>query len=171
MTIVRPRLPLIIALAGMLLAAACTRAPTPYQPAHKGFGYAEQQLDETTWRVHFAGNVDTPRETVDNYLLYRAAEVVLAAGYARFAVLEKDVERDVSYYGTTYQPSLGIGLYRGSYYGGAYAPTQLNPVTRYRAFATVRAHEGGAVPANAPLFEAEELVTRLRQLIVRPVPE
>ena len=52
--------------------AACAK-PTPYKPADNGTGYTEQKLEANRYRVTFSGNSVTDRETVDNYLLYRAA--------------------------------------------------------------------------------------------------
>src|SRR5918996_1786794 len=77
--------------------SACAVQPTPYQPLNDAGGYTEQQIDDATWRVRFTGNADTPRETVENYLLYRAAEITLAGGYDKFAVLNQEVERTVRY--------------------------------------------------------------------------
>jgi hypothetical protein len=61
----------------------------PYQPKADRTGYSQQQLDAQTWRVQFSGNINTPRETVENYLLYRSAEIMLFGGYDKFVMLEK----------------------------------------------------------------------------------
>ncbi len=58
--------------------AGCAVAPTPYQPDSEG-----------------AGNARTPRRTVENYLLYRSAEIMLFGGYDKFVFLDKDVERNL----------------------------------------------------------------------------
>ena len=60
---------LVVALC--LLLAACAAKPTPYQAAQGGFGYSEQQTEENRYRVSFAGNSATSRQTVEEYLLYR----------------------------------------------------------------------------------------------------
>ena len=38
---------------------------TDTQPKTDGTGYSQQQLDSRTWRVQFAGNKNTSRETVE----------------------------------------------------------------------------------------------------------
>ena len=75
-------LPFILA-AGLL--TACM-GPTPYQPRLEGqsTGYTDRALTQNRYRVTFTGNSATPRETVESYLLLRAAEVTRAAGYASF---------------------------------------------------------------------------------------
>ena len=65
-----------------LLIASC--AATPYQPLRDGRGYSEQKIESNRYRVSFAGNSYTPLQTVQDYVLYRAAELTLASGYDYF---------------------------------------------------------------------------------------
>ena len=81
----------ITAAAALALAAglAACATPTPYQPnarvqslggmAASG-GYSEVRLEPDRWRVNFAGNSMTSRETVEGYLLFHAAELTLQNG-------------------------------------------------------------------------------------------
>ena len=80
---------LTAALAAAVVADARAET-TPYQPssASRPYGYAETQLDVNRVRVSVAGNGETSRETVETYLLYRAAELTLDRDYARFAGLK-----------------------------------------------------------------------------------
>ena len=74
-----------------LALAACTSA-TPYQAVNKkGEGFSEFQLEQNKYRVVFSGNTQTPITTVENYLLYRAAEVTLDKGFDYFIVSDEDV--------------------------------------------------------------------------------
>jgi outer membrane biogenesis lipoprotein LolB len=61
---------------GVVLLAACSQA-TPYQPASSGSaihgGDSQQLIAPNHYRVRFHGNSLTSRETVEAYLLYRAA--------------------------------------------------------------------------------------------------
>lgn len=83
-------------LAGAMLLAAlagcATVAPTPYGPApgDGAPGYADQRIEENRFEIRFSGNAATPRATVERYLLYRAAEVTLAAGADWFRFVERD---------------------------------------------------------------------------------
>src|ERR1700761_1872465 len=73
----------LLLVAGLL--AGCM-TPTPYAPRAEGqrTGYTDRALTQTRYRVTFTGNTVTPRETVETYLLLRAAEVARAAGYDSF---------------------------------------------------------------------------------------
>ncbi len=97
MTLARTLLPIL--LLPLLLGACQTTQPTAYGPvtAKSPYGYKDQQLDASTWRVTVAGNAKTDRDLVENQLLYRAAEIALAAGADGFVVLDRDVDRDVQY--------------------------------------------------------------------------
>src|ERR1700710_750600 len=80
-------------LAALSLLAACTTA-TPYQPLDprggmSAGGYSEQRLDENHYRVCFLGNEFTSRQRVENYLLYRAAEITVQAGYDSFTMVSR----------------------------------------------------------------------------------
>ena len=92
-----------------LTLAACAATPTPYQVVDQDGGYDEQQLETDRYRVKFEGNSATPREVVEDFALYRAAELTLETGNDYFKVVSKDVEpvagtvRGVS-------PRFGIGV-------------------------------------------------------------
>lgn len=91
--------------------AACAMQPTPYQPAvDTRYGYSEQRLQDDRYRVQFAGNEATPRATVQDYLLFRAAELTLADGRTHFRFLEQSVEEHRRE--ETVLVSAGNGLYR-----------------------------------------------------------
>ena len=85
-------------LAALALLAACATA-TPYQPlttrGYSAGGYSEQRLDENHYRVCFAGNEFTTRQRVENYLLYRAAELTLQAGYDAFTMVNGSTDPHV----------------------------------------------------------------------------
>jgi hypothetical protein len=66
--------------------------PTPYAPSQGGFGYSDARIEENRFRVVFRGNALTPRETVELYLLHRAAEVTLENGYDWFRIVRPVAE-------------------------------------------------------------------------------
>jgi hypothetical protein len=105
--------PLVVAL-GLLL-AGCAAAPTPYQAARNGFGYSEQQIEENRYRVSFVGNSATGRQTVEDYLLYRAAELTVQNGHDWFEVADRHTVQDFSGYGGS--PQVGVGVGGGSGFG------------------------------------------------------
>lgn len=153
-----------------LALGACATPPTPYQPKTDGLGYSQQQIDNTTWWVEFAGNADTSRETVETYLLYRCAEIMRFGGYNKFVILDKDVERDVDYYGTGFGAGFGVWgphSHSGIWYGG---PADYQSIASYRAVATIRVYTGGPTPGNKPVYDANEMIRQLGPKIVRPIP-
>jgi len=96
-----------------LLLFACATA-TPYQPQIAGQrvsgGYSENQIDDTHYRVRFAGNTLTSRDTVEGYLLYRAAELTVQNGYDWFRITDHTTETDRQTYierSPRYEPYYG----------------------------------------------------------------
>lgn len=168
------------ALAAVLLLAACA-GPTPYQAApDDGYGYDGQQVSDRSFRVTFSGNRSTPRETVESYLLYRAAEITLQRGYDAFAVVEKDTERFDRY--TTSGPRFGFGYgrgwgypyhYRSSvglgwHYPGYYGPATTSADYRYTASATIQVRRGPGPWDTPNIYDARAVVRALGPDIARP---
>ncbi len=87
----------LIAAVIMLALAGCAQPrSTIYKARDGGFGYTEARIDDATWRVEFVGNRATRLETAENYALYRAAEIALRGGFQRFAVIERDIGRNIT---------------------------------------------------------------------------
>ena len=81
-------------LAALAIVSGCATS-TPYQPALDGkWGFDQQQIEENRWTVSFAGNSLTDRQTVETYLLYRAAELTEQQGYDYFHVADSDTNED-----------------------------------------------------------------------------
>ncbi len=98
---------LALAASAAILAACATT--TPYQPASKpgGFdGFSQTMIENDRARVTFGGNSLTERETVENYLLYRAAEMAVERGFDNFTLAERAVEEK-----KRVRVSPGLGLY------------------------------------------------------------
>ncbi|MEL6857200.1 MAG: hypothetical protein AAFO74_02365 [Pseudomonadota bacterium] len=84
-------------LAAVAVLGACATA-TPYQAATDNQrGYVNQQIENNRWQISFAGNSLTDRQTVETYLLYRAAELTDLEGYDFFSVVQRatDEQRKV----------------------------------------------------------------------------
>ena len=92
--ILRRIAPLIL---GALLLAGCM-APTPYVPRLEGqqTGFTDSALAKNRYRVTFTGNSVTSRETVESYLLLRAAEVTRAAGFDQFVFDTRNTRANTS---------------------------------------------------------------------------
>lgn len=116
--------------------------PTPYSPRTVGesTGYTDRALTRTRYQVTFRGNSITPRETVESYLLLRAAEVTRAAGYSSFIFDTRNTKANHSYDMMPYGP---VGPYwgLGRGWGGwnfAYDPAvDVIERTNYEAYAEI----------------------------------
>jgi hypothetical protein len=149
--------------------AGCATA-TPYQPAKDGLGYSEQKLESNRYRVMFAGNSSTPRQTVENYLLYRAAEITLNNGYDYFVIADNATNADTRYLQTFTGPAYGAYYWR-PYWGVGAATTTADPITEYQAEANIIVFKGPKPADNPKAFDARELKTNLEAQIVRPQPK
>jgi hypothetical protein len=131
-----------LTLAAGLLAGCMT--PSPYAARTEGArtGYTDRELTANRYRVTFTGNTVTPRETVESYLLLRAAEVTRAAGYTSFVFDTRNTQANQSYqtipYGPPPDPFWGR---RPGYWGGwgfAYDPmVDVVVHTNYEAYAEI----------------------------------
>jgi hypothetical protein len=176
-------------LAALALAAGCTTA-TPYQPlgaTRVPGGYTNMPLDQTHWRVSFFGNSLTSRQQVENYLLYRAAELTLQQGYPCFTIVNHDTDRRTTVQVNPYGPYGRGGFYSGwtpywslhgpfgwHYYdpwrGGPFFPGSydVNTIDRYQAMADIALTKECAVTPGT--FNAQQVVQNLQRYIVYPAP-
>lgn len=150
--------------AGLLLSACAT--VTPYQPLSEGEGYAEQRIESTRYRVSFAGNSITPRETVENYLLFRAAELTLQQGYDYFVLTGGDTDSQTRYQQTV-SAFGGFGWY-SRYPAFDIGVATSNPITEYQAQAYVTMYKGKRPADAASAFDAREVRTNLGPLVRYP---
>lgn len=157
---------------------ACATGPI-YHPASKpgGEGFTEQQIQDNRFRVTFNGNASTARETVEDYLLYRAAELTVAKGYDYFIIAEKDTEakktvrtvRRPAYYGR-YAHFLGESYYSFPYYAYGFDWTypyeeDIQEYNRYSASAYIDMHRGVRPINNPRAFNAQSVLKNLEALI------
>jgi hypothetical protein len=159
--------PFLVMMMGAWLVGCAS--PTPYQPAAGGFGYADQQLENNRYRVTFAGNSVTPRDTVQNYLLYRAAELTLQNHHDYFTIVHQEVERSTAYQGTGYD-GFGGPWGRGWGWGCCWGPSNYSsyPIDSYTAFADVVMGDGEKPASNVNSFDARDVIRRLGPTIERP---
>ncbi len=168
-----------------LLMAACATS-TPYGPAtgSRGYGFSEQQIEQGRYRITFRGNSSTARETVENSLLYRAAELTVQNGYDYFVVVENDTEAKTSY-SESYYPAFygryGYGYpFHRSYYAFPYYAYGFGwgypyegytrEITRYSAVAFVTMHHGEKPQDNPRAFDAREVMKNLGPVVLGDQP-
>jgi len=171
-----------------LMASACT-TPTPYQPlpsagSERG-GYSDQRLEENRFRVTFTGNSMTSRETVETYLLYRAAELTIANGYDWFVMADRATERHSQtyldrpfgpgpwgYWGPSWRYyGRGFGWRSWDpFWGDPFWDSQVNvqTVDRYEASAEIVMGHGPKPADNVRAFDARQVISNLKSQIVMP---
>lgn len=149
---------------------ACATSPTPYQAASNGFGYREQQLESNRYRVTFAGNSATSLDAVQDYALYRAAELTVANGHDYFRVVNRSTDTRSSGVGG---PRIGVGVGSGSsgsslgvglssiLGGGGYADD-------YTVTLDILTFEGEKPATEEDAYDAHEVLRRLGPTLRRP---
>jgi hypothetical protein len=186
----------VIAAAAVAAGLTGCATPTPYQPNVPGQstsgGYSEMRIESNRWRVNFTGNSLTSRETVEGYLLYRAAELTLQQGYDWFNVAERQVNRDRRTYvepDPFYRPWYGPGFsyWRPSwrYFGAGYGWRSWDPfwgdpfwadrvdvrtVDKYEADAEIIMRRGAKPTDDPRAFDARAVSDNLRPRIQTPKP-
>jgi hypothetical protein len=173
--------------------AACETA-TPYQPNVPGQatsgGYSESRIEPNRWRVNFVGNTMTSRETVEGYLLFRAAELTLQNGDDWFQMVDRNTARNARTYvdpDPLYHPWYGPGFgywrpswrYRTYGYGWrtwdpfwgdpfwAYG-VDVTTVQNFEASAEILAHKGPKPAGDPRAFDAHAVVANLGPHIQYP---
>jgi len=134
----RTRILLAIGCAALL--SACATA-TPYQAASENSrGFAEQQLEKDRYRISFAGNSSTDLETVENYMLFRAAELTTENGFDHFIIADRDTEAKTRFIGGS---SFGVGSSFHSPFYWSYFQPRLGWVRYHRGFGSRGFHSRG----------------------------
>jgi hypothetical protein len=167
---------------------------TPYQPAARGNatsgGYSESRIEPNRWRVNFSGNSMTSRETVEGYLLFRAAELTLQNGDDWFSIVDRQTDAKSRTYvdpDPLYHPWYGGGFgywrpswrFRGRgfgwrtwdpYFGDPFWADRydVQTIQNFEASAEIITHRG-AKPADDPrAFDAHAVVENLKPKIQYP---
>lgn len=166
----------VLAAAAFGLLAACASV-TPYQASRGGVGYTDQELDNGRFRVTFEGNSQTELATVENYVLYRAAELTLAEGGDYFVVLDSNTEamRRFVTTGTSFGSGFGRrGFFYGPGYfngfGGGFGTTSATTRERrsYTVGAIVEVRRGDKPRGDGSAYDARQIIDNLDPVLVRP---
>lgn len=140
--------------ASAAILAACATA-TPYQPASEPGaydGFSEQMIENDRARITFAGNSLTDRDTVENYLLFRAAETAVERGFDWFELQERDVEANTRVRvreSGFYDPYFGYSFYRPRFgWSSPYSYSRFGGFRSRRGFGYSRFYD----PFDDPFF-------------------
>lgn len=194
------RMGLLAALASSTVLVSACATQTPYRPARgSGFartGFSEQQVAPDRFLVSFAGNSVTERDTVERYLLFRAAELTLQRGFDHFVTVQRDTDRQTRLYSTpgfggfgAFGPYWGpawsfygqpFGFRRfGGFYGGyggfggfgGFNDIDIRQVDRFEATAEVLMRRGPIPQGEVRAFDARAVVQTIGPSIVYPGQE
>lgn len=183
------------AVSGALLVAGCA-TETPYRPATgSGFnrtGFSERQVEANRFLVNFAGNTVTDRDTVERYLLFRAAELTVQNGFDYFVTVDRQTDRQARTYSTPgagagFGPGWGYGGWGGYWgpswrfygrpwggwggwgpWGGGFNDFDVRTVDRYEASAEIVMGRGTPPAGEVRAFRARDVMDRLGPTIVLP---
>lgn len=161
-------LKLAVAILAFAALTACAR-PTPYQAALDSSqdGYIEREIGTDQYRVGFTGNGITPRETVDRYLLYRAAELTRDKGYDYFIVANRNDYIDPQGIGGRQSQISFVRRQELLVGSGIRSRFGEEVVDHYGAEIDILMQKGEA-PNEANVHKAADVITRSEKAIVRP---
>lgn len=143
-----------------VLVTACASG-TAYRPAAEpnDYGYRDTMLTSDRFRVSFSGGYDTARETVENFALFRAADVALAHGQNRFRITSRESSPITSHGGG---PSTRVGYGFGYPYWSTGVGYSTGGVSRTRYEAVIEIQLGDEVPEKGPdVYNAVEIKRNL----------
>ena len=101
-TIIKKKSQITLALIGATFALALTgcssspiAAPTPYKSASSkaAYGYSSEKLSDNEIKVLFKATDKTPADLVQQYALYRAAEIAKSQGFSHLAIVKTSVDK------------------------------------------------------------------------------
>jgi hypothetical protein len=165
---------LALVLLVVLALSACAQ-PTPYQPARDGYGFSQQRLEDNRFRIVFSGNSLTPLPVVEDYMLYRAAELTLESGYDYFIVADKKTDKRTRYLASYYDPFPYYGPYYGRpytpyWYGPRFQTGDLRPIESFATTANIVLYRGKKPADNPEAYDAKDVIARLGPTIRYPEP-
>jgi hypothetical protein len=166
-----------LGLAALGLLTACAEEPAYYGPLGTdghSTGYTDLQIDQNRFRVTYAGNSSTPRTTVENFLLLRAAQVTAQAGYPYFMFDTRDTKTKTTYF-STFE---GWPGWRGGRYGwygfgpggDPFATSESRPITRYDAYAEIVLLSDAQGQGDPRALNAQQVIAHLGPLAAPPPP-
>jgi hypothetical protein len=172
---------IIVLFSAVSLLAACA-TPTPYQAAEGSRrGYTENQIENNRFRVSFGGNSITERETVETYLLYRAAELTIEHGYDHFFLVQRATDESTRhipvgpdpflhpasrFHYTYFHPRWGWRSWRDPFWDDV----SYREISRFEASAEI-IFGHGPKPQDPDAFDARQVLHNLGNQIVRPTAE
>ncbi len=152
-----------------ILLTACA-SHTYYKPSDgessSSYGYRDQKLEETKYRVSFIGRNSTQRETTELYLLYRAAEIAVQNGYEYFVMAHQETEPKQQQQTSSFFGGMGFGR-GGTGLGLGYGVPAANTASNYQSVAFITLYKTKP-PEPQVSYNAKEVIANLEPKIIRP---
>ncbi len=153
---------------------ACETIPT-YHPAGSlgDSGFSDQKISDNQYRVTFQGDASTPRHKVEDYLLFRAAELTQEKGDDYFVVIDKETSEKTTVRTIRHLPTIGRFshywdhyYYEFPYYAYGYDwgypyDLDMREYTRYSASAYIETFKGQKPADNTRAFQAQDVIDNL----------
>jgi hypothetical protein len=155
---------ILVSCLATLALAACTTAPTVYQPAatSQAMGYRDLKIEDDRYRVSFRSNADVQGMALDDLVLRRAAEIALREGRTWFLVVNRsnDLVSGYNRGGT----SVGVGGSSGSYGSsvGVGIGIDLSPDSRKYESTMEILLGSGAKPSSPDAYDAQAILSRIQ---------
>jgi hypothetical protein len=167
---------LIFAAAALVCLAVSACAPeVPYfgpKDADHATGYTDEKLDQNRYRVTYSGSSATPRETVENFLLLRAAQVTQQAGASAFMFDMRDTKSHTTYFsdfpGWAGGPRFGGYWHSWAYDDGFDNEVESRPVTRYQAYAEIVLLTDAQAAKEPRAINAQSIIQHLGSNAIPP---
>jgi len=178
---------LLGAVAATLMLAGCETATTYHPATGQGFnreGFSDQRVEANRFMVSFSGNSVTSRDTVERYLLYRAAELTVQNGYDWFELVDRNTDRKTrtyvsdpfgpgpwGYWGVSWRfhrPGFGWGFYDPFWGDPWHRDIDVNTIDKYDAHAEIVMNRGPRPADNPRAFDAHQVIQNLGPTIVTP---
>lgn len=154
----------------VLLLSACATTSTIGETSAVESSFQEMEITANRYRISYFGNSAESRETTEDYLLYRAAELTLDKGYDYFSLSKEDVEHHALYEAVTCPVETGHmshdfeSQYRGFpyyAYGFDWAGSCDADVTPYSALTFVTMYKPETPQYGGKTFIARQVLKEL----------
>lgn len=102
---------ILLILFSLVIIYSCS---TPYQPKSMLGGYSEEKILDNLYRVQFEGNQHSKPEKIQNYLMYRCAELTQEMGYDYFRIISEERHFEEN----SVRPERGVSFHTSSSMSG-----------------------------------------------------
>ncbi|MBI1330792.1 MAG: hypothetical protein GC166_12925 [Alphaproteobacteria bacterium] len=138
----------------------CASGPPYYGPKQHAIGYTDERLGDNRYRVTYAGGISTRRQTVEDYLLLRSAEVTLASGFSHFVFDTRDTKANTTYY-SAFDGWPGWHGYGWYWHSWPFDDREEHSVTRFEAYAEIVMLTDEQAKSEPRALDAKDVVARI----------